>query len=277
MDLRSSSVFRYYFWVGLVLILMLTFLKPAGTDETGLVDRFLIWTLQIALLLPMLIWLHVLLQSINVFNNLNPWLKLMLSGILGTVLFVPFGLVIDYFFNLDDWSGIANLEQAMPIVLEELGNTLLPVTLTWIAINAPRILELNFKELNSGGSTAAAPEDASAARRASDAFLALVPNEIGNDIVYLKSELHYVRVVTTVGERLILYNLKDAIADLKPNVGGIQTHRSYWVCGHHIQSIIADRGRTFILATGSRRIPVSRRKLSDIRQYVERLNLKNHE
>jgi len=272
MELRSSPVFKYYFWVGLVLILVLTLLKPAGTDDSGLVERLLIWTLQIALLLPLLIWLHMLLQSFDVFNHLNSWLKLTLSGILGGVLFVPFGLVIDYFFNLDDWSGIANLKQAMPLVLEEIGNSLLPVTLIWIAINAPRLLELNFKEINSGGSPAAAPDDTKAARGASNAFLALVPNEIGNDIVYLKSELHYVRVVTTVGERLVLYNLKDAIADLKPDVRGIQTHRSYWVAGQHIQSITADRGRNFILATGSRRIPVSRRKLSDIRQYMKRLN-----
>ena len=276
MDLRSTPVFRYYFWVGLLLILIFTFLKPAGTDDSGLVERFLIWTLEIALLLPLLIGLHMLLQSVNVFNHLNPWLKLTLSGILGSAFFVPIGLVIDYFFNLDDWSSIANIKQAMPIILEEIGNTLMPVTLTWIAINAPRILELNFKELNSGESTAAAPNDAKAALGASSAFLALIPREIGNDIVYLKSELHYVRVVTTVGERLVLYNLKDAIADLKPNVEGTQTHRSYWVSSHHIQSMTVHRGRNFILTTGSRQIPVSRRKLSDIRQYVKRLSLKNH-
>ena len=276
MDLRSVPVLKYYVWVGLALILIFTFLKPAGTDDSRLVERFLIWTLQIALLLPLLIGLHVLLQSVKVFNHLNRWLKLALSGILGATLFVPFGLGIDYFFYLDDWSGIDNLKQAMPVILEELSNTLLPVTLTWIAINVPRILELNFKELNSGGSTAAAADNAKAASGASNAFLALIPKEIGNDIICLKSELHYVRVVTTVGERLVLYNLKDAIADLKPDVEGIQTHRSYWVSGHHIQSMIADRGRNFILATGSRHIPVSRRKLSHIRQYVKRLNVKNH-
>jgi hypothetical protein len=276
MDLRPTPVLKYYVWVGLALILIFTFLKPAGTDDSRLVERFLIWTLQIALLLPLLIGLHVLLQSVNVFNHLNRWLKLALSGILGATLFVPFGLGIDYFFNLDDWSGIANLKQAMPVILEELGDTLLPVTLTWIAINAPRILELNFKELNSGGSSAAAADNARAASGAPNAFLALIPKEIGNDIICLKSELHYVRVVTTVGERLVLYNLKDAIADLKPDVEGIQTHRSYWVSGQHIQSMITDRGRNFILATGSRYIPVSRRKLPHIRQYVKRLDLYNH-
>jgi len=276
MVLRSTPVFRYYFWVGLALILIFTFLKPAGTHDSGLVERFLIWMLQIAVLLPLLIGLHMLLQSINVFNHLNPWLKLTLSGILGSALFVPFGLVIDYFFNLDDWSGIAKLKQAMPIILEEIGNSLMPVTLTWIAINAPRILKLNFKELNTAGSTAAAPDESKAALGSSNDFLTLIPKVIGNDIVYLKSELHYVRVVTIVGERLVLYNLKDAIADLKPDVEGIQTHRSYWVSSHHIQSMTVDRGRNFILTTGSRHIPVSRRKLSDIRQYVKRLSSKNH-
>jgi hypothetical protein len=271
MDLRSTPAFKYYFWAGLSLILIFTVIKPAGTDDTGLTDRFVIWTIQIALLLPMLIGLHILLQSSNVFNHLNPWLKLTLSGIMGAVLFVPFGLGIDYVFNLDDWEGITNLGGALPIIAEEIVNTLLPVTLTWIAINAPRILELNFKELNASVSPAAKPETKEAAVKASNAFLSNIPTEIGNDIIYLKSELHYVRVVTSLGERLVLFNLKDAIADLETFMEGIQTHRSYWVSGRHIESMLSDKNTKFIHTTSGQKIPVSRRKLSETRQYMQRL------
>jgi len=48
-----------------------------------------------------------------------------------------------------------------------------------------------------------------------NSFLSVVSQEIGWDIIYVKSELHYVRVVTSKGERLVLFNLKDAIDDLE--------------------------------------------------------------
>ena len=271
MDLRSTPAFKYYFWAGLALILLFTVIKPAGTDDTGLADRFVIWTIQIALLLPMLIGLHILIQSSNIINQLNPWFKLSLSGIMGAVLFVPFGLGIDYVFDLDDWEGITNLGGALPIIAEEIGNTLLPVTLTWIAINAPRILELNFKELDATVSPAERSETKNTKPQASNAFMSNIPKEIGNDIIYLKSELHYVRVVTSLGERLVLFNLKDAIADLETFMEGIQTHRSYWVSGRHIESMLTDKNRKFIHTTNGENIPVSRRKLSDIRQYLQNL------
>jgi len=275
MDLRTTPAFKYYFWAGLALILIFTAIKPAGTDNTGLAERFVIWTIQISLLLPLLIGLHIVLQASNVFNHLNPWLKLTLSGIIGAVLFVPFGLGIDYVFDLDDWEGISKLEGALPIIAEEIVNTLLPITLTWIAINVPRVLELNFKELNSSISTAEIPETKDSTLKASNAFLSNIPKEIGNDIIYLKSELHYVRVVTNLGERLVLFNLKDAIAELKTVIEGVQTHRSYWVSRRHIESMLADKNRKLIQTTSGQKIPVSRRKLSHVRQYVKRLNLKN--
>lgn len=271
MDLRSTPAFKYYFWAGLTLILIFTAIKPAGTDDTGLTDRLVIWTIQIALLLPMLIGLHISLQSSKVINHLNHWLKLTLSGILGAVLFVPFGLGVDYIFDLDDWEGITNLGSALPIIAEEIGNTLLPVTLTWIAINAPRVLELNFKELNASVSPVEISETKESRLKASNAFLSNIPKEIGSDIIYLKSELHYVRVVTTLGERLVLFNLKDAIADLETVLEGIQTHRSYWVSGRHIESMLSDKNRKFIQTTNGQSIPISRRKLSDIRRYLQSL------
>ena len=181
------------------------------------------------MLLFLLIELHVLLQTINVFNSLNPWFKLICSGFFGSVIFVPIGLGIDYIFNLDDWSGVTSLEKAFPIALQEIRGVVLPSTITWVAINAPSILQLNFKNINALLSNAPSTKKNQYAEDSIKDFIALVPTEIGKDIIYLKSELHYVRVVTAIGERLVLYNLKDAIADLEKWLQGIQTHRSYWV------------------------------------------------
>jgi hypothetical protein len=269
MNLRSAPGLTYYFWVGIALILIFSILEPVGTEDAGLIKGFIIWTIQIGLLLPILIGLHISLQAISVFNNLNPWIKLTLSGLLGALVFIPLGLIIDHLFQLDDWSVIRSSDEMIAMVVEESGGIILSVALTWIAINAPRILQINFKETNFPAQINENLESDNTPISSAN-FISLIPKELGNDIIYLKSELHYVRVVTTVGETLVLFNMKDAMADLKINYEGIQTHRSYWVSGHYIKSLITDKNRKYIITSKDQRIPVSRRKLVLVKEFMRR-------
>jgi hypothetical protein len=269
MNLRSAPGLAYYFWVGITLILIFSILEPVGTEDAGLVKGFLIWAIQIGLLLPILIGIHISLQAISFFNNFNPWIKLMVSGFLGALIFIPLGLLIDHLFQLDDWSAIRSSNEMIAIIAEESGGIILSVTLTWIAINAPRILQINFKETRFPDKISEnADKDNTHVSRTN--FLSLIPKEVGNDIIYLKSELHYVRVVTTVGETLVLFNMKDAIADLKTNCEGIQTHRSYWVSGQYIKSLITEKNRKYIITSKDQRIPVSRRKVVLVKEFISR-------
>ena len=269
MNVRSAPGLTYYFWVGIALILIFSILEPVGTEDAGLIQGFIIWTIQIGLLLPILIVIHISLQAISLFNNYNPWIKLTVSGFLGALVFIPLGLLIDHLFQLDDWSAIRSSDEMMAIIAEESGGIILSVTLTWIAINAPRILQINFMETSFPAQiNEKSDNDNTHASRTN--FISLIPKEVGNDIIYLKSELHYVRVVTKVGEKLVLFNMKDAIADLEFNYEGIQTHRSYWVSGHHIKSLITDKSRKYIVTTKDQRIPVSRRKVVLFKEFVSR-------
>jgi hypothetical protein len=269
MNLRSAPGLTYYFWVGIALILIFSILEPVGTQDAGLIKGFIIWTIQISLLLPILIGLHISLQAISVFNNLNPWIKLTLSGLSGALVFIPLGLIIDHLFQLDDWSAVRSSDEMIAMVVEESGGIILSVALTWIAINAPRILQINFKETSFADTTKETLKKVNT-RVSITGFISQIPKELGTDIIYLKSELHYVRVVTTVGENLILFNMKDAIADLEKDYEGIQTHRSYWVSNRYIKSLITDKSRKYIITTKEQRIPVSRRKLSHVKEFMRR-------
>jgi hypothetical protein len=253
--------------VGITLILIFSILEPVGTEEAGLIKGFIIWTIQIGLLLPILIGLHISLQAISVFNNLNPWIKLTFSGFLGALVFIPLGLSIDHLFQLDDWSAVRSSDEMIAMVVEEACGIILSVTLTWIAINAPRILQINFKEMNFPPQSNENVENVNTQISRTN-FISQIPKEVGHDIIYLKSELHYVRVITTLGETLVLFNMKDAIADLEINYEGIQTHRSYWVSGHYIKSLITDKNRKYIITTMDQRIPVSRRKLVLVKKFI---------
>jgi DNA-binding LytR/AlgR family response regulator len=84
----------------------------------------------------------------------------------------------------------------------------------------------------------------------------------------MMSELHYVRVVTSKGETLVLHNLKDAIAQLPTEYSGIQTHRSYWAASKHIESIKEKNGQSSVVLSMDKTIPVSRRKLAEVREFL---------
>lgn len=236
--------------------------------------RLLIWTLKIGFLVPSLILFHMGLQQNRFFNRLNNWLKILLSGLLGCLFFLPFALGLDYIMGLDDWSQVNNLAQAKEIVFEEIGGVFPPVLLTWAGMNAPHILQINFSNTSSSQPVKTIPPDVSTdeandkTSQSENAFITKFAKLIGTDIIYMMSELHYVRVVTSKGETLVLHNLKDAIEELPAKYSGIQTHRSYWAATKHIESIKEKNGHRSLVLSMEKIIPVSRRKLGEVKAFL---------
>ena len=90
-------------------------------------------------------------------------------------------------------------------------------------------------------------------------ILTMLPANLGTDVIYLKSEDHYIDVRTTVGQSLVKMRFSDAVADLGDR--GIQVHRSYWVAtrldqlaplpvGQLVQLVHAPVGRCMRRGTG---------------------------
>jgi hypothetical protein len=263
MNFGSVSSQRYFFWVSVFLILLFTMLQPEALAGEGFLTSLVFWTVQISILIPLLIFTHGFLQTIGIFDHFNPWLKTGLAGFLASLLFVPIGLGIDYVLGLDDWSEIVTVREVLPIVFEEAGGIIGPVTLTWIAINAPRILQLNFQTPVILEDKKKEPEPE---KPAEPHILSLIPRELGHDIIYLMSELHYLRIVTTKGETLQLYNLQNAVEELKDLYEGIQTHRSYWVNKAHIEKIVGKAQERNILTKQGYLIPISRRQYGSVKK-----------
>ena len=59
-------------------------------------------------------------------------------------------------------------------------------------------------------------------------FLSKINPALGENLIALKAEGHYLRVYTREGNDLIYYRFKDAVAQLSGKPGA-QVHRSYWV------------------------------------------------
>ena len=95
-------------------------------------------------------------------------------------------------------------------------------------------------------------------------FRAQVPYHLGDDLVSLSAEDHYVRVVTELGNALIRYRFSDAMAEVRA-VPGIQVHRSHWVAMHAIKQI-HNSGKTYQLElVNGTRLPVSRTNVGVLR------------
>lgn len=92
----------------------------------------------------------------------------------------------------------------------------------------------------------------------------LPPRLRSADILALQSEDHYLRVHTSVGEKLILMRLSDAMAAVEM-LEGSQTHRSWWVARAAITEVERDNGRATLTLSSGATAPVSRTYLPVLR------------
>ncbi|MDE0178562.1 MAG: LytTR family DNA-binding domain-containing protein [Gammaproteobacteria bacterium] len=99
-------------------------------------------------------------------------------------------------------------------------------------------------------------------------LLRLLPERLGTDLIYIKSEDHYLEVHTTVGSSLIKMRFSDAVAELSDH--GMQVHRSYWVATRHVTRSVRSGKRTMLRLTGDHKVPVSVTHLPAVRAALRR-------
>ena len=104
-------------------------------------------------------------------------------------------------------------------------------------------------------------------RRAGAPFFERLPTEIGRELVYIKTEDHYVGVHTTAGSARVLVRFADAVDELGDL--GMQVHRCYWVAHGQMAELLTRGHRTSLRLTDDREVPVSRRYLPDVKAVLE--------
>lgn len=83
-----------------------------------------------------------------------------------------------------------------------------------------------------------------------------LPAEIGDDIISLSMQDHYVEVTTVKDKHLILIRLGDAIAELD-GLDGVRVHRSHWVAKRHLRGIETTKTKTLATLSDGRTLPIS--------------------
>lgn len=260
-DIGGVTPRKYFFSIAVVLGLLFAMISVDHQHPVALV--FLQWQLQTVLPMALLIAAHVVLLYSPWFARLNPWLALGISGVVGASLFAPIALLIDL------WLATEPPASFTAELFGEWISVTPPVALCWVALNAPWLLgyrlekraETESESINQGDEPRLPAESEAA-------FMSLLPPDKRGRLLLLKSELHYLQVMTDQGSSLILYNLGDAIDQLPPALG-IMVHRSYWVALDAIEKL-EKRGRQGELSLrNGQRVPVSRNRMAEVSRRLD--------
>ncbi len=97
-------------------------------------------------------------------------------------------------------------------------------------------------------------------------FLERLPPKLKGALLYaVSAEDHYLRLHTSKGSDLILMRLADAIAELE-GLEGAQTHRSWWVARHAVESARREGDKAVLTLKGGVAAPVSRPNVPALRE-----------
>jgi hypothetical protein len=96
-------------------------------------------------------------------------------------------------------------------------------------------------------------------------FLRRLPPHLGQELLALEMEDHYVRAHTKLGSALVLLRLRDAIAELD-GLEGAQTHRSWWVAKAAITAIERDGRSISLKLSNGLTAPVARNSVTLLEQ-----------
>ena len=226
-------------------------LEPDHTSDLPIFAAFGLWSTHI------LFASTVFLASFWAFERLKVIVPVaaIASALLLPGLFAPVSLLLDYGFGKPD-EELVSAESTIAIYLSEVV-AVAPVA--WaVALVVAFILYRNAPDHEDQSETTAP---------SLKSMIETVPRSLGDDIIRVNAQDHYVEVVTTGGSALLTEQFGDCVEKLEL-LDGIQCHRSHWVSLAHVKGV-ARSGSSYIctLSNGDE-VPVSRRRYSALKDRV---------
>lgn len=276
-QIGQLTPWRYFLGVAIAIGLILGFTtQPQGTVFSWL--HLLSWQLQSNTAIWLLVLIQMTLAKLRRYQKMGPWFQLILSGLLASLFITPVYLALDIVNGLNTLPG-SSIEWSASLADEFIG-FLPPVLVTWLAINAPfclgyRLVDNSKLQAALKAQDESAPLATGASGEKTDIEADLRSTNVSfsetltEEILYIKAELHYIKVVTSVGSDLVLYNLKDAVRELPEHLGTL-CHRSYWVNFLAIESFKKNGRQGYLLLRNGEKIPVSRQHVERFRQDTKR-------
>lgn len=270
--LGKINPWHYFLTLAAVLVVLFTLLDDSS--NRSIVSIFIQWFAQIFSGLAIFVATHLLLSK--PFSKLPPAIHLLVAAFFATTLFTPLALGFDIYWQQESTFDLTTLWHEW--------KNMTPIAMfSWLIINLPWVLgvriemrgsieegrpEEQITNENNEHSPADLPIQTSVSSELKH-FIELAKINSLQDLIYLKAELHYLRVVTTTQDHLILFNLKDAVQILSENnpqyATGV-THRSFWINPLR-PATLKKQGREGILLTANNhKVLVSR---SNMKKAIE--------
>lgn len=87
-------------------------------------------------------------------------------------------------------------------------------------------------------------------------------------VLRVEAQEHYVRLITALETRMVLYRFNDIVSELSANEG-MQVHRSHWVAFEAMERLLREHGRMWLELTDGTKVPVSRKYTDDVRRAID--------
>jgi hypothetical protein len=292
-------------WAAGLLVVTLALMEPASSAGLNLLSRTLFWSLHLipATIVAWVIsgWLFNLRAS----RRMSAWVLLVIAGAITGLLLAPISVTLELLFGVFDATDphARPLSFAPADWLGELKDELraVPVTtaIVWPAMNAFVVWRIGSMQDDAPGDrpdeieppdrssmpqvqtplavsrvttdpksehreSIVAPEPHQSKIETSG-FLGRLPTRLGRDIVFVEAQEHYLRVVTTRGEHLLLQGFTHAVVELENNgFDGIQIHRSVWVAWKHVENIDVRTGATSVVLSTGACLKIGRRRVKTV-------------
>lgn len=256
--------------VGAVLIALFVLVKPEATQGFGFLERLLFWTVHIGLgLLSILVASRLLRPSQRIVRS--TLVAVILTGLVGAAILAPLYLGLEQLMPerlsepADDWLDLYATKGIPQALIAEFIEVAPLFFVAWLAVNLPLFFSRPSPESQSpadpdgsGGTPVEPAEQNADGVDETGSFLARLPRAIGDDLVVVSSDMHYLHVHTTKGQCMLLGTLREVAEEL--GEAGMLVHRSHWVAREHVEKLVRD-GRSWLCQlTNGLRVPVSRRK-----------------
>ena len=263
--------------VAAVLIALFVLVKPEATQGFGFLERLVFWSLHIGLGLASLLVASRLIGP-NRRIVRSTLAAVIVTGLLGCAILAPVYLGLEQLMPErlaeppDDWLDRLATRGPLSALLAEFIEVLPVYFVAWLAVNLPLVFNRPSvvsgppdDPKGSGGTPVEVSNAGTSVEESSDSFVARLPKAIGEDLVLVSSDMHYLHVHTTRGQCMLLGTLKEVAEEL--GEAGLRVHRSHWVARDHVEKLIRDGQSWFCqLSTGSR-VPVSRRKRKQVSEW----------
>lgn len=258
--LTMWKLVRFVAWFACGMGLLLTVFETKPYSDLPMWVAFPVWSAKLFAGIVILIGVAVA----GVIARLSmPW-PLICAVLLQPFLLAPFSLLLGLASGTDRLSNVfAN--GIIVSLADEAANLTLPAMVLSSALCSFAVWISSLLQANTD-TISGAPEDGRT-RPSLRQVIPTLPARLGDDIVRVEAQDHYISVVTSSGQTTLKMSFSDCVDRLN-EFSGAQCHRSHWVSFKHIKDIQrSGSAYTCILSDGTN-IPVSRRRRSALKVAV---------